>query len=210
MVPSGFISSMSPCRSRLISSTMAMMLCHSLSGPPLRELLHGNEHDVIHFTPRKQVFEVTLVAVERLHGDLSKKLGTTAELPKELIGKVIPVGHNDERRIFHQLLHEIRKEDRRKGISTPAYVRRCQSGRSFRQRRESMHNRPPHSEVLVVGHQNLHRLVSRVVEADEVVNDIEATLCETYPRAWSSSLWSEYQSSHHPYSSKRHSGLRLR
>ena len=82
------------------------MLCHSLSGPPLRELLHGNEHDVIHFTPRKQVFEVTLVAVERLHGDLSKKLGTTAELPKELIGKVIPVGHNDERRIFHQLLHE--------------------------------------------------------------------------------------------------------
>ncbi len=135
------------------------------------ELLHGREHDAVGLAALQQALQV--LAAGSLHGCLAQKRRASTELAEELVVQVVSVGDDHDGRAVQVALQQVREEHHRKRLAGALRVPEHADLAVARHGLLGALDGLAHAEVLVVGGEDLHGPVIAVVEADEVLDQVE-------------------------------------
>ena len=140
----------------------------------VHELLHRREDDAVGLATDEQVLQV--MSTLGVHGLLAQERLATPELAIELVVKVVAVGDDHDGGAVQPLLQKVREEHHRerlaRSLRVPEHAYLAVSAHGL----HGAVGRLAHREVLVIPGEYLHDALGRVVEADEVVHDVDKAL----------------------------------
>ena len=114
--------------------------------------------------------------VFRLFRDLAQKVFASTELSVQLIVQIVSISNNHQRGALQLFLQQMGEKHHRERFSTAL----CMPKHAYLAISRNGLNRPPrgftYGEVLMVSRQYLHRLFVRIIEANEILNNIEQAL----------------------------------